>query len=75
MGGAAAAGRVDARLAAARSGASVGETSISAGRTKTREGARYRKLARRIGKDKAQVAVSNTQLKVYYTLLSSPGMR
>jgi transposase len=56
-------------------GAAAGETSVSAGRTKTREGARYRQLARRIGKDKAQVAVSNTQLKVCYTLLSSPGAR
>ena len=56
-------------------GASTGETSVSAGRTQTREGARYRQLARRIGKDKAQVAVSNTQLKVYHKLLSSPGTR
>jgi transposase len=56
-------------------GAATGETSVSAGRTQTREGARYRQLARRIGKDKAQVAVSNTQLKVYHTLLSSPGTR
>jgi len=56
-------------------GAATGETSVSAGRTQTREGARYRRLARRIGKDKAQVAVSNTQLKVYHKLLSSPGAR
>ena len=56
-------------------GASTGETSVSAGRTQTREGARYRQLARRIGKGKAQVAVSNTQLKVYHKLLSSPGTR
>jgi transposase len=41
-------------------GATTGETSVSAGRTRTREGARYRRLARRIGKDKAQVALSNT---------------
>jgi hypothetical protein len=38
-------------------------------------GARYRRLARRGGKPKAQVAVGNTQLKVYHKLLSSPGMR
>jgi transposase len=56
-------------------GAATGETSVSAGRTQTREGARYRRLARRIGKDKAQVAVAATQLRVYYALLSSPGTR
>jgi transposase len=32
-------------------------------------------LARRRGKLKAQVAIGNTQLKVYHKLLSSPGMR
>jgi transposase len=56
-------------------GAATGETSVSAGRTQTREGARYRRLAGRIGKDKAQVAVSNTQLTVYHKLLSNPGAR
>jgi transposase len=53
----------------------LGETVVAAGRTQTREGARYRRLARRRGKLKAQVAVGNTQLKVYHKLLSSPGMR
>ena len=53
----------------------TGETAIAAGRTQTREGARYRRLARRRGKAKAQVAVGNTQLKVYHKLLSNPGMR
>jgi transposase len=53
----------------------TGETAVSAGRTQTREGARYRKLARSRGKGKAQVAVGNTQLKVYHKLLSTPGMR
>jgi len=53
----------------------TGETAVSAGKTATREGARYRRLARRRGKAKAQVAVGNTQLKVYHKLLSSPGMR
>jgi hypothetical protein len=48
---------------------------VAAGRTQTREGARYRRLARRLGKPKAQVAVGNTQLKVLHKLLSSPGMR
>ena len=48
---------------------------MAAGKTATREGARYRKLARSRGKAKAQVALGNTQLKVYHKLLSSPGMR
>ncbi|HUK69446.1 MAG TPA: hypothetical protein VLW50_11960, partial [Streptosporangiaceae bacterium] len=43
--------------------------------TQTREGARYRRLARRRGKAKAQVALGNTQLKVYHAPLSSPGTR
>ncbi len=53
----------------------TGETAIAAGKTQTREGARYRRLARRRGKPKAQVAVGNTQLKVLHKLLSNPGMR
>ena len=56
-------------------GGLLGETAIAAGKTQTREGARYRRLARRRGKAKALVAVGNTQLKVYHKLLSSPGMR
>ena len=56
-------------------GAITCETAIAAGKTQTREGARYRRLARRRGKAKALVAVGNTQLKVYHALLSSPGMR
>ncbi len=51
----------------------TGETAIAAGKTQTREGARYRRLARR-GKAKAQVAVGNTQLKASQ-LLADPGMR
>jgi len=53
----------------------TGETAVAAGKTATREGARYRQLARRRGKAKACVAVGNTQLKVYHALLSTPGMR
>jgi transposase len=53
----------------------TGETAVAAGKTATREGARYRKLSRSRGKAKAQVALGNTQLKVYYKLLSNPGMR
>jgi transposase len=52
----------------------TGETAIAAGKTQTREGARYRRLARRRGKAKAQVAVGNTQLKASQ-LLADPGMR
>jgi transposase len=40
----------------------LGETAVAAGRTQTREGARYRRLARKRGKAKAQVALGNTQL-------------
>ena len=56
-------------------GAVTGETAIAAGKTQTREGARYRRLARRRGAAKAQVALGNTQLKVYHALLSHPGTR
>jgi transposase len=56
-------------------GAVTGETAVSAGKTQTREGARYRRIARRRGKLKACVATGNTQLKVYHQLLSNPGMR
>jgi transposase len=56
-------------------GAVTGETAVSAGRTATREGARYRRIARRRGKLKACVAIGNTQLKVYHKLLSTPGAR
>ena len=50
----------------------TGETAVAAGKTATREGARYRKLARSRGKGKAQVALGNTQLRVYHKLLSNP---
>ena len=56
-------------------GGLLGETAVAAGKTQTREGARYRRLTRRRGKAKAQVAVGNTQLKVHHKLLSNPGMR
>ena len=56
-------------------GAVLGETAVSAGKTQTREGARYRRLARRRGKANALVALGNTQLKVYHKLLSNPGTR
>jgi transposase len=56
-------------------GAITGETAAAAGRTQTREGARYRKLARSRGKAKACVALGNTQMRVYHALLSTPGTR
>jgi hypothetical protein len=68
-------GRAKAKKGNRYLAAVTGETAIAAGKTATREGARYRRLARRRGKAKAQVAVGNTQLKVYHKLLSNPGMR
>ncbi len=68
-------GRAKAKKGNRYLGGLLGETAVAAGRTQTREGARYRRLARRRGKAKAQVALGNTQLKVYHKLLSSPGMR
>jgi len=56
-------------------GAITGETAVAAGKTDTREGARYRKIARSRGKAKACVAVGNTQMRVYHKLLSNPGTR
>jgi transposase len=53
----------------------TGETSVAAGKTATREGARYRRIARHRGAAKANVALGNTQLKVYHALLSHPGAR
>lgn len=56
-------------------GAVLGETAVSAGKTQTREGARYRKIRSRRGTLKAIVAVGSTQVKVYHKLLSTPGAR
>jgi transposase len=56
-------------------GAVTGETAVAAGKTQTREGARYRRIARRRGAAKACVALGNTQMRVYHVLLSNPGMR
>jgi transposase len=50
----------------------LGEVSVSVGRTKTRLGARYQRLAKRRGKAKAQVAVGNTVLTIAHALLSDP---
>ena len=54
-------------------GAVTGETSAAAGKTQTREGARYRRLSRKRGKAKANVALGNTQMRVLHVLLSNPG--
>ena len=56
-------------------GAVTGQTAVAAGKTQTREGARYRRLSRKRGKAKAQVALGNTQMRVYHVLLSNPGMQ
>ncbi len=50
----------------------LGEASVSVGRTQTRLGARYRRLAKRRGKAKAQVALGNTILTIAHALLSDP---
>ena len=56
-------GRAKAKKGNRYPGGLFGETAIAVGKAQTREGARYRRLARRRGKPKAQVAVGNTQLK------------
>ena len=53
----------------------LGETSVAAGKTGTREGARHRKISRKRGKAKACVATGNTQIRVFHALLSHPGTR
>ena len=53
----------------------LGEAAASAARTNTFLGARYRRLARRIGKLKALVAVSRSILVIAWNLLSDPYSR
>jgi transposase len=48
---------------------------VSAARTNTFLGARYRRLARRIGKQKAQVAVARSILVIVWHLLADPTSR
>ena len=50
----------------------LGEAVVSAGRTSTFLGDRYRRLARRRGKQKAIVAVGRSMLIVAWHLLSDP---
>jgi transposase len=53
----------------------LGEAAASAARTNTFLGARYRRLARRIGKQKAQVAVAQSILVIVWNLLDDPTRR
>jgi transposase len=53
-------------------GATLGEAGIATSRTKTFLGSRYRRLARRRGKQRALVAVGNSILVITWHLLSDP---
>jgi transposase len=53
-------------------GAALGEAAISAGRTQSFLGARYRRLTRRMPSKKALVATGNSILTIYHALLSDP---
>ncbi|MGI8900058.1 MAG: IS110 family transposase [Nocardioides sp.] len=53
----------------------LGEAAVSAGRTDTFLGERYRRLARRRGKKRAQVAVGRSMLVIIWHLLADPGAR
>jgi transposase len=53
----------------------LGEAGIGAARTKTFLGARYHRLARRRGKQRALVAVGNSLLVIAWHLLSDPSAR
>jgi transposase len=54
------------------SGATLGEAAVTAGRTQTFLGDRYRRLIRRMPKKKAQVAIMRAQLTAAHALLSDP---
>jgi len=56
-------------------GAALGEAGISAARTQTFPGARYRRLTRRMPKKKALVATGNSMLTSVHALLSDPAAR
>jgi transposase len=55
--------------------AALGEVSISAGRTQSFLGARYRRLAKRMPKKKALVATGNSALTIIHALLSDQAAR
>ena len=65
--GANAAGRGNPYLSAA-----LGEISISASRTQSFLGAKYRRLVKRMPKKKALVATGNSVLTIFHALLSDP---
>jgi transposase len=52
--------------------AALGEITISAGRTPSFLGAKYRRLVKRMPKKKALVATGNSVLTIFYALLSDP---
>jgi len=62
-----AAGRGNPYLSAA-----LGEVSMSAGRTQSFLGAKYRRLVKRMPKKKALVATGNSILAIFHALLSDP---
>src|SRR6266567_102340 len=53
-------------------GGTLGEASVSVGRTQTFLGAKYRRLNTHMPKKKAQVAIMRTQLVIAHALLSDP---
>jgi transposase len=53
-------------------GAALGEAAISAGRTQSFPGMKYRRLVKRMPKRKALVATGNSLLTIYHALLSDP---
>jgi len=55
--------------------AALGEAAVTAGRTNTFLGERYRRIARRRGKKKAIVAVGRSVLVIVWHLLSDPDAR
>ena len=56
-------------------GGTLGEASISVGRTQTFLGAKYRRLCTHMPKKKAQGAIMRTQLVIAHALLSDPAAR
>src|SRR6266480_733140 len=52
--------------------AALGEISISTARTQSFPGARYRRLVKRMPKNKALVATGNSVLTIFHALLSDP---
>jgi transposase len=53
----------------------LGEAAVTAGRTETFLGERYRRIARRRGKKRAQVAIGRSMLVIIWHLLADPHAR